>query len=107
MGHRRQGRARRPGQYRRCRQQLSRPDHQHRQLLRRTRRRARGFGPFTPGFRSVPFGDVDALAEAIDEHTVAVLLEPIQGEAGVIVPPDHYLPTVREICTAQRSHDRR
>jgi ornithine--oxo-acid transaminase len=60
-----------------------------------------GFGPFTPGFRSVPFGDVDALADAIDEHTVAVLLEPIQGEAGVIVPPDHYLPAVREICTAR------
>jgi ornithine--oxo-acid transaminase len=60
-----------------------------------------GFGPFTPGFRSVPFGDVDALAGAIDEHTVAVLLEPIQGEAGVIVPPDHYLPAVREICSAR------
>ena len=60
-----------------------------------------GFGPFTPGFRSVPFGDVTALADAIDENTVAVLLEPIQGEAGVVVPPDHYLPEVREICTAR------
>jgi ornithine--oxo-acid transaminase len=60
-----------------------------------------GFGPFTPGFRSVQFGDADALAAAIDEHTVAVLLEPIQGEAGVIVPPNHYLPAVREICTAR------
>ncbi len=59
-----------------------------------------GFGPFTPGFRAVPFGDAAALADAIDEHTVAVLLEPIQGEAGVIVPPDGYLPAVREICTA-------
>lgn len=59
----------------------------------------RGFGPFTPGFRTVPFGDADALAEAIDEHTVAVLLEPIQGEAGVIVPPDDYLPRVRTLCT--------
>ncbi|KAA8963666.1 ornithine--oxo-acid transaminase [Mycobacterium sp.] len=58
-----------------------------------------GFGPFTPGFRSVPFGDADAVAAAIDEHTVAVLLEPIQGEAGIIVPPDHYLPAVRAICT--------
>src|ERR1700722_19146415 len=58
-----------------------------------------GFGPFTPGFRSGPFGDAEALADAIDEHTVAVLLEPIQGEAGVITPPDHYLPAVREICT--------
>jgi ornithine--oxo-acid transaminase len=61
----------------------------------------RGFGPFTPGFRSVPFGDADALADAIDENTVAVLLEPIQGEAGVIVPPDQYLPAVRAICSAR------
>ena len=45
-----------------------------------------GFGPFTPGFRSVPFGDAAALARAIDDDTVAVLLEPIQGEAGIIVP---------------------
>jgi ornithine--oxo-acid transaminase len=59
-----------------------------------------GFGPFTPGFRSVPFGDADALAKAIDQYTVAVLLEPIQGEAGVIVPPDDYLPEVRQICSA-------
>src|ERR1700749_2002679 len=59
-----------------------------------------GFGPFTPGFRSVPFGDAAALAKAIDQHTVAVLLEPIQGEAGVIVPPDAYLPEVRQICCA-------
>ncbi|MBV9318543.1 MAG: ornithine--oxo-acid transaminase [Mycobacterium sp.] len=58
-----------------------------------------GFGPFTPGFRSVPFGDADAVAAAIDEHTVAVLLEPIQGEAGIIVPPDDYLPAVRAVCT--------
>jgi len=59
----------------------------------------RGFGPYTPGFRSVPFGDSAALAAAIDEHTVAVLLEPIQGEAGIIVPPDDYLPNVRALCT--------
>src|SRR6201988_1637809 len=59
-----------------------------------------GFGPVTPGFRSVPFGDADALAKAIDQHTVAVLLEPIQGEAGVVVPPDDYLPEVRQICCA-------
>jgi ornithine aminotransferase len=58
-----------------------------------------GFGPFTPGFRVVPFGDPDALAAAIDDNTVAVLLEPIQGEAGIIIPPDDYLPRVREICT--------
>jgi ornithine--oxo-acid transaminase len=59
----------------------------------------RGFGPYTPGFRSVPFGDADAVAAAIDENTVAVLLEPIQGEAGIIVPPDDFLPRVRSLCT--------
>ncbi len=58
-----------------------------------------GFGPFTPGFRAVPFGDSEAMAAAIDENTVAVLLEPIQGEAGIIVPPDDFLPRVRELCT--------
>ncbi|WP_437126011.1 ornithine--oxo-acid transaminase [Mycolicibacterium frederiksbergense] len=58
-----------------------------------------GFGPFTPGFRAVPFGDADAVAAAIDEHTVAVLLEPIQGEAGIIVPPADFLPGVRRLCT--------
>ena len=58
-----------------------------------------GFGPFTPGFRSVPYGDAAALARAIDDDTVAVLLEPIQGEAGVIVPPDDYLPAVRALCS--------
>ena len=60
------------------------------------------FGPFTPGFRRVAFGDVAELATAIDEYTVAVLLEPIQGEAGVIVPPADYLPAVRALCDAQR-----
>ena len=58
-----------------------------------------GFGPFTPGFRSVPFGDATALAQAIDDDTVAVLLEPIQGEAGIIVPPDDYLPAARALCS--------
>jgi ornithine--oxo-acid transaminase len=56
-----------------------------------------GFGPFTPGFVTVPFGDVDALEAAIDDDTVAVLLEPIQGEAGIIVPPADYLPAVRDV----------
>ncbi|MBA4022150.1 MAG: ornithine--oxo-acid transaminase [Gordonia sp.] len=59
----------------------------------------RGFGPFTPGFRIVPFGDADAMAAAIDDTTVAVLIEPIQGEAGVVVPPPDYLPKIRELCT--------
>src|SRR4051812_14972852 len=59
----------------------------------------RGFGPYTPGFRAVPFGDAEAMAAAIDDDTVAVLIEPIQGEAGIIVPPDDYLPRVRALCT--------
>ncbi|MEX0985286.1 MAG: ornithine--oxo-acid transaminase [Actinomycetota bacterium] len=58
-----------------------------------------GFGPFTPGFVSVPFGDAGALRDAIDDDTVAFLVEPIQGEAGVVIPPDGYLRAVREICT--------
>lgn len=61
-----------------------------------------GFGPFTPGFRSVPFGDAGAVAAAMDENTVAVLLEPIQGEAGIIVPPDDFLPRVRALCTERK-----
>ncbi|GAA5182948.1 ornithine--oxo-acid transaminase [Rugosimonospora acidiphila] len=58
-----------------------------------------GFGPYTPGFRIVPYGDLEAMAEAIDDTTVAVLIEPIQGEAGVYVPPDEYLVGVRSLCT--------
>jgi ornithine--oxo-acid transaminase len=57
------------------------------------------FGPFTPGFVSVPYGDAAALEAAIDDDTVAVLIEPIQGEAGIIVPPADYLPAVREITS--------
>ena len=55
-----------------------------------------GFGPYTPGFVRVPYGDADALAAAITPRTVAVLLEPIQGESGVIIPPEGYLRRVRE-----------
>jgi ornithine--oxo-acid transaminase len=56
------------------------------------------FGPFTPGFVTVPFGDVQALARAITPNTAAVLIEPIQGEAGVNVPPHGFLKQVRELC---------
>jgi ornithine--oxo-acid transaminase len=56
------------------------------------------FGPFTPGFTVVPYGDAEALRAAVTDRTAAVLIEPIQGEAGVIVPPADYLPEVRRIC---------
>lgn len=58
------------------------------------------FGPFAPGFRIIPFGDAAALEQAITPNTVAFLVEPIQGEAGVIIPPAGYFTKVRELCTA-------
>ncbi|MEZ2141003.1 ornithine--oxo-acid transaminase [Bradyrhizobium sp. DN5] len=58
------------------------------------------FGPFAPGFRIIPFGDAAALEEAITPNTVAFLVEPIQGEAGVVIPPAGYFTEVRELCTA-------
>jgi ornithine--oxo-acid transaminase len=61
----------------------------------------RDYGPFTPGFRVVPYGDLAAIEAAIDDTTVAVMVEPIQGEAGVLVPPDDYLPGIRRICSAR------
>ncbi len=57
-----------------------------------------GFGPFTPGFKLVPYGDVDALRRAIGPNTVGFMVEPIQGEAGVVVPPDGYLRETAAIC---------
>jgi ornithine--oxo-acid transaminase len=59
------------------------------------------YGPFTPGFRIVPYGDLAALDAAVDERVVAVLIEPVQGEAGVVVPPPGFLAGVREICTSR------
>ncbi|MGA7327292.1 MAG: ornithine--oxo-acid transaminase [Rhodomicrobium sp.] len=61
-----------------------------------------GFGPFTPGFKIVPFGDLKALEAAVTPNTAAVLMEPIQGEAGVIVPPRGYVHAVRDLCTRER-----
>jgi len=59
-----------------------------------------GFGPFTPGFRAVPFGDLAAMERAMTPDTVAVLIEPIQGEAGIILPPKGWLTGVRRLCDA-------
>ncbi|MEZ4270092.1 MAG: ornithine--oxo-acid transaminase [Myxococcota bacterium] len=57
-----------------------------------------GFGPFTPGFEIIPYGDAQALEKCIDKNTAAFLVEPIQGEGGIIIPPDGFLKKAREIC---------
>ena len=64
--------------------------------------RRKGFGPFAPGFRIIPFGDFDALAAAITPNTVAFLVEPIQGEAGVIIPSPGYFAKVRNLCSEKQ-----
>jgi ornithine--oxo-acid transaminase len=61
-----------------------------------------GFGPFTPGFKTIPYGDAKALEAAIGPNTVGFLVEPIQGEAGVVVPPAGFLKRARELCTEHR-----
>ena len=61
-----------------------------------------GFGPFTPGFKIIPYGDAAALREAITPNTCAFLVEPIQGEAGIIIPPAGYLKEAAEICRENR-----
>jgi ornithine--oxo-acid transaminase len=60
------------------------------------------YGPFTPGFIPVPYGDLDAIAAVMDDNTVAILVEPVQGEAGVVLPPDGFLAGVRELATERR-----
>ena len=61
-----------------------------------------GFGPFTPGFRLIPYGDIDALRGAINENTVGFLVEPLQGEGGVVLPPEGYLSQAAEACRENR-----
>lgn len=58
-----------------------------------------GFGPFTPGFKIIPYGDIDALAAAMTDKTVAFLVEPIQGESGIVLPPAGFLARARQLCT--------
>lgn len=58
----------------------------------------RGFGPFTPGFKIIPYGDIDALKQAITPNTAAFMLEPIQGEAGIIMPPEGFLKAAYDVC---------
>ena len=62
----------------------------------------RNFGPFTPGFPIIPFGDAEALEQAITPNTAAFLVEPIQAEAGILIPPDGYLKKAKEICERNR-----
>ncbi len=61
-----------------------------------------GFGPFTPGFKMVDFGDMAGLEAAVTENTVAILMEPIQGEGGILIPPEGYLKKTRELCDRNR-----
>ncbi len=61
----------------------------------------RGFGPLLPGIKTIPYGDLEALKQAITENTAAFILEPIQGEAGILIPYDGFLKDAQEVCRAQ------
>ena len=61
-----------------------------------------GFGPFTPGFKIIPYGDIEAFKAAVNENTAAVLIEPIQAEGGILIPPAGYLKEMRDICTEKK-----
>jgi len=62
-----------------------------------------GFGPFTPGFKLLPYGDIEAIRSAMNPNVAAVLIEPIQGEAGIIIPPDGYLEQIQALCTEHKA----
>ncbi|MEW9671780.1 ornithine--oxo-acid transaminase [Ammoniphilus sp. 3BR4] len=62
----------------------------------------RGFGPFTPGFKIIPYGNLDALKKAITPNTAAIMIEPIQGEAGILMPPEGFLKGAYELCKENR-----
>ena len=99
VGHRRQGRAGRTGQYRRGAQQLPRPHDDDHQLLRRRHRRAAASARTRRASARCRSATPTRWPPRSTSDTVAVLIEPIQGEAGIIVPPDDYLPRVRRLCT--------
>ena len=98
MGLPEEGHRRGRGRDHRLREQLPRPDDHGHQLLDRAAYR-KDFGPFTPGFPIIPFDDAEALERAITPNTAAFLVEPIQAEAGILIPDPGYLKKVREICT--------
>ena len=62
-----------------------------------------GFGPFTPGFKIVPYGDIEMLKAIMNRNVVAVLIEPIQGEGGILIPPEGYLEQLQEVCCRWKS----